>query len=151
MNYGAGRLERTFSRWSWAHGSAGGRSVVAYRVSWLAGGGRSVAVRQGPGQAARSRGGLGDAVDRPARGGGFLWLPVPRRFAAGDLLCERAADGCLLDAPFYARYRATITDQGEPGAARYEGVGEYLDLTRFRRPAVQFLLGYRTYRAEGGA
>ena len=35
-----------------------------------------------------------------------------------------------------------------PGIVDFAGIGEYLDLTRFRSRVVQFLLGYKTRRLQ---
>ncbi|MCS6914117.1 MAG: hypothetical protein RMK29_19320 [Myxococcales bacterium] len=146
-NHGAGRLEDCFRTWSWAHGTSpeGDVGVVLYAVRWRAGGGRGLVLQEdgtvlayasldGPGT--HGQGPLG-----PPPPGGH-WLRVPAGFCVGEWTCMRQP-GVLLDAPFYARYRANLLHKAGT-ATRYEGIGEYLDLDRFRRPAIQFLLRYRT-------
>jgi hypothetical protein len=144
-NFGAGRLERAFSRWSWAHGTdaRAGRAVVLYEVAWRGGGGRGLlldedgGVRVVPGPSPGTAAAAGPAVPGPR------WLRVPSAFRVGDWRCARQP-GALLDAPFYARYRARLERDG--GGAAYEGVGEYLDLERFSSRGIQFLLRFKTRR-----
>lgn len=158
-NYGAGRLEDAFSRWGWAHGFAvdasGARAaVMLYDASRRDGTRRRIAIRfresdrGSPITVTQSLEGAAADVDE---GGGFFWLRVPRRFSAGGYTCERRPDGRLLDAPFYARFAAKILAV-DPNPAPaipepvYEGVGEYLDLDRFRSRPIQHLLRYKTRR-----
>jgi hypothetical protein len=83
-----------------------------------------------------------DETAAPATGPrDFLWLGVPAHFSVGAAACERLPAGQLQDAPFYARYVARLRD----ATGRYLGVGEYLDLDRFRQPAVQRLLAFKTH------
>jgi hypothetical protein len=54
----------------------------------------------------------------------------------------------LLDvAPFYARYEAILEEEGRPSL---RGIGEHLDLDRFRHPGLQFLLRFKTRRSLRG-
>ncbi len=132
-NWGEGRLEAAFKRWSWArfHDDAGSR--VVYAVEPRGAAPRGFVIERGV-----------SAEARPARFGATAlidWgLHAPDHFEIGegaDVL--RAEVARVLDcSPFYERYVARL------GAA--EGVGEYLDLDRFQRPGVQFLLPFRTQR-----
>lgn len=162
-NYGAGRLEDAFARWGWAHGFAtsetpggdgggdgdsDGAAVMVYDALRRDGTRRRIAIRlPGPDRAAVVTESVEAATaPEPARAsGGFFWLRVPPSFTAGPYVCERRPGraGRLLDAPFYARFAARILDTGRPDA-RYEGVGEYLDLDRFASRWVQHLLRYKT-------
>jgi carotenoid 1,2-hydratase len=145
-NFGSGRLEDTFSRWSWAHGLAedadSRRALLLYRAQRRDGGVTGLAVAY-------------DDLDSPRRVSsdaattsrqptlferGFLWLPVPTRVAVGDARCDRQRPGRLEDGPFYARYLARLAD----AAGSYVGVGEYLDLDRFCLQPVQDLLTFKT-------
>ena len=45
--------------------------------------------------------------------------------------------------PFYARYLGALSENGAPLA---RGVGEHLDLDRFRARGIQFLLRFKTRR-----
>jgi carotenoid 1,2-hydratase len=168
-NYGAGRLEDAFARWGWAHGFAvsgapqsdgqndgdndgdnDGAAVMVYDALRRDGTHRRIAIHlPGPDRAAVVTESL-ETEPVPARppagaSGGFFWLRVPPSFAAGPYVCERRPGraGRLLDAPFYARFAARITDSRTP-EARFEGVGEYLDLDRFASRWVQHLLRYKT-------
>lgn len=141
-NFGSGRLEDCFARWSWAHGVAGNQSLVLYHAESLDGGVTALAVHYdqpaGPPRVVQV------SAEQAAsdRAGGFFWLRVPSRFTVGNAVSERLP-GALEDTPFYARYAARLTDDGRS----YLGVGEYLDLRRFRGRAVQRLLTYKTHRA----
>ena len=83
-----------------------------------------------------------EAADAPGLALAPAGLPS---LGAGPYVCERRPGraGRLLDAPFYARFAARILDTDRP-EARYEGVGEYLDLDRFASRWVQHLLRYKT-------
>ena len=43
--------------------------------------------------------------------------------------------------PFYGRYLATFREDGQPLGT---GMGEFLDLDRFRQPKIQFLLRFKS-------
>lgn len=161
-NYGAGRLEDAFSRWGWAHGFAtdasGARAaVMLYDASRRDGTRRRIAIRFGEcehGSPITVTQSLEGAAPEAEEGGGFFWLRVPQRFSAGGYTCERSPDGRLLDAPFYARFAARIRMGDVPASVPepvYEGVGEYLDLDRFRRRPIQHLLRYKTRRVTGSS
>lgn len=176
-NYGSGRLEDTFAHWVWAHGfpeaeagsaaaAAPGRhgagadpdaALIVYRTTHLGGHRTELCVRyrdrQRPPEVLRvehppSR----DLAPEPADGRELRWLRAPRSFTAGPYTCERLAGGTLEDTPFYARFAARLqpsrAPSPEPG---FVGVGEYLDLTRFRRPFLQYLLRYKTRCIRAGA
>lgn len=163
-NYGSGRLEDTFSRWGWAHGFPAapapgaadapaaapdaGEALIVYNAVLLGGTSRQLCVRYGDSgrppevlsaERAPTPGALA-AVDRD-----LFWLPVPRAFSAGPYTCRRLPGGTLEDTPFYARFAVNIerTEEG-PAAPAFAGVGEYLDLDRFRRRSLQYLLRYKT-------
>lgn len=150
-NFGAGRLEDAFARWSWAHGVTSEEAVALYRVIDRDpdGAGRAILVHiYGQGQAqgggARvERFDLSPAEEQPAAESRLLMLSGPRRFQVGPWSCDAVAGGGLLSAPFYARYHATLREGDRPALP---GMAEYLDLGRFRSPAIQFLLRYKTRR-----
>lgn len=178
-NYGSGRLEDTFSHWGWAHGfsapaaaaslePAADAAVIVYSATRLTGPSRRVAVRYPAGANSpeilctdHAQGTLEEdpahAVDPPpqsAAGGGRepLWLRVPRSFSAGPYTCRRLAGGMLADTPFYARFAVHIAKARPASSAPgFYGVGEYLDLERFRRPSLQYLLRYKTRCIRSGA
>lgn len=148
-NFGSGRLEDTFARWSWAHGiaeppDASRRALLLYRAEKRDGGVTALRVAYHDVTAPRSvQSDTDSSSSAPSlRQRGFLWLPVPTQVSVGDALCERQPGGRLEDAPFYARYLARLRDP----AGSYFGVGEYLDLDRFRRRAVQELLTFKTHQ-----
>lgn len=143
-NFGSGRLEDCFQRWSWAHGVSDGeaerQALVLYHAERLDGGVTALAVHydrpEGPPRVVRV------SAEQAAsdRAGGFLWLRVPRRFTVGTAFSQRLDGGALEDTPFYARYATRLHDAGRS----YLGVGEYLDLERFSGQTVQRLLTYKT-------
>jgi carotenoid 1,2-hydratase len=144
-NFGSGRLEDTFRRWSWAHGSseaADAPSLLLYRAERRDGGVTGLRVTYRDNTSPRSAQQFTQTSSRAPnlRQRGFLWLPVPTQVSVGDARCERQPGGRLEDAPFYARYLARLSDS----AGTYFGVGEYLDLDRFARRAVQELLTFKT-------
>lgn len=141
-NFGSGRLEDCFARWSWAHGVDGDQALVLYHAERLDGGVTALAVHyEKPGGPPRV---VEVSAEQAAsdRAGGFFWLRVPSRFTVGTAVSERLP-GALEDTPFYARYAARLKSDGRS----YLGVGEYLDLHRFRGRLVQRLLTYKTHRA----
>ena len=159
-NFGGGRLERTFARWAWAHATAPTAAAVPdelilYRTTLLDGSGRSLALRLSPtGSQCQNQPTSPESpsLDEPPRAatahpGRFLWLSAPAAFSAHGYRCARRPHSRLVDAPFYARFEVTISPPGsDPAQGGYPGIGEYLDLTRFRSRVVQFLLGYKTRR-----
>lgn len=147
-NFGSGRLENTFTRWSWAHGIAESpdtrRALLLYRAERRDCGVTGLRVAYHDVRQPRDvRSDTRSSSSAPSlRQRGFLWLPVPTRVTVDDVRCERELDGRLEDAPFYARYLARLRDT----SGSYLGVGEYLDLERFRRRAVQELLTFKTHQ-----
>ena len=175
-NYGSGRLEDMFARWGWAHGFApsgetaerlepdSDAAVIVYSATRHSGHSRRVCVRypasNKPAEilctdhAPQDQDPVQEADLPLATGSGRepLWLRVPRAFSAGPYTCRRLAGGTLADTPFYARFAVHIAKARpaitEPG---FYGVGEYLDLERFRRPSLQYLLRYKTRCIRSGA
>lgn len=144
INRGDSRLEHSFAHWSWARFHTDDRVVIMYATQDHEGAARGVLVdaRDGASPAQRAPRELaGRPEARTVKAG---WgLTMPPGFTVGPLRCEAAR---RLDvAPFYARYLATLVEDGQPGP---RGLGEYLDLDRFRPPGVQFLLRFKT-RREG--
>ena len=164
-NCGSGRLEDTFVRWSWAHGVTDGAdpaALVLYQAQRWDDQVLALAVQYPPQPSKAEHGGAQIWRDERSGWGGhggdrtdYLWLRVPARFVLGAYQAERIRKGRLEDAPFYARYAATLSAPGAAGSssvsssvatdrASYHGVGEYLDLGRFRSRAVQKPLTYKT-------
>jgi carotenoid 1,2-hydratase len=153
-NYGSGRLEDTFAHWGWAHGfptpSPAGAppdegALIVYSATDLGGQSRQLSVRyrdsQHPPEVLSA-----DLPDEPVPTERDLrWLRVPQKFSAGPYTCQRAPGGTLEDTPFYARFAARLFPTA-PGGPEFLGVGEYLDLGRFRRRSLQHLLRYKTRR-----
>jgi carotenoid 1,2-hydratase len=147
-NFGAGRLEDAFACWSWAHGVTRDEAVTLYRVLDRGGEGNTgrailVHLKGAGGSAQVERFGLSPTEEPPAAGSRLLMLSGPRRFQVGPWSCDAVAGGGLLSAPFYARYHAVLRDGERPALP---GMAEFLDLRRFRSPAIQFLLRYKTRR-----
>jgi carotenoid 1,2-hydratase len=144
MNRGDGRLEAAFSRWSWARFHAPGkegRTIVLYAARTVSGQRRSLIVDARDGAPPSERvarvveARLGD--ERKAGWG----LTLPEWFELGPL---RATPESLVESsPFYARYLGALSENGAPIA---RGVGEHLDLDRFRARGIQFLLRFKTRR-----
>lgn len=152
-NFGSGRLEDTFRRWTWAHGfqhdpQAG--SLILYQAEHLDGSVSSLGVRSVPAASRRHsgewivEGGAWRAT--PGSRTDFVWLSVPKAFSvgAGSAVRTTGSGHALLDAPFYARYLTQLSDAD----STYQGVGEYLDLQRFSSRAVQHLLRYKIQRSS---
>ncbi len=151
-NYGSGRLEHCFARWGWSHGFSDDASCGAavydttttdgkrHRIGLLQRGKDSLPLIEESSEPP-------PATEPGPDGRDFLWLKVPRAMSAGTLRCTRTNAGRLLDAPFYARFGVELRDDKRIKDVMLRGVGEYLDLDRFRLPPLQFLLRYKTYMA----
>lgn len=146
INAGEGRLERAFSSWSWARFHDADRTTIVYATHERSGAARAcvVAARDDEPAAVRPATLLpeGERVRLP-------WgLRMPRWFAVDDngrtLRCQPTR--MLESAPFYARYAARLGDGATQGSTPVTGVGEYLDLDRFRDRGVQFLLRFKMRR-----
>jgi hypothetical protein len=124
-NWGMGRLEEAFRRWSWARFPDG---RILYTVEPREGAPRGIIVNGA--RADVGDGALGEGV--PTGWG----LVAANGFHARD--SHVAVTRWLDRTPFYARYVAALD-----GAA---GVGEFLDLDRFQHAHVQFLLRWRSQR-----
>ncbi|HEX6839782.1 MAG TPA: hypothetical protein VF334_24570 [Polyangia bacterium] len=145
VNAGDGRLERAFASWSWARFHEGDRTTIVYATHERAGAARAwvVDARDDAPTAARPAALLPEGERRRAPWG----LMVPRWFAVDDsgrtLRCTPTR--ILEAAPFYARYQARLGDVSAITDGR-TGVGEFLDLDRFRDRGVQFLLRFKMRR-----
>jgi carotenoid 1,2-hydratase len=142
LNRGDGRLEAAFSRWSWArfHPAERERTVILYSVRDRRGAPWALHVDTAQADVPRPMDASHDGPLRRAPWG----LTLPRWFSVGDHL--RCTPHDLLEAaPFYARYTGELTD-GDGRVAR--GVGEYLDLDRFRGRGTQFLLRFKTRKVS---
>lgn len=127
-NWGHGRLEEAFKRWSWARVSDGDDARILYAVEPRHGEPRGFVVEHDRVRTCEAS--HGDGV--PTGWG----LVAPTSFSVGD---ARARMVRWLDrTPFYARYVAELDGK--------QGVGEFLDLDRFQRGSVQFLLRWRGQR-----
>ena len=154
-NHGDGRLEDAFARWGWARFHQGRRTTILYSFITRDGKRHALAaaaeadndpVRPLPATP------LGDGPERALPYGmrmpsSFALDPGPpsgSNLAIAPLRCEVTA--LLERAPFYARYRCRLRD-GRSGAALGgpDGLGEYLDLDRFRSRWNQFLLRFKTH------
>jgi carotenoid 1,2-hydratase len=135
-NRGATRLEKTLARWSWARFLDDDRVRVLYTTLDKAGQRVSVLVdaRDGDAPLLRAPRLVGD-VTQPEPKKARWGLPLPDGFAVEGGACHVEQ---LLDvAPFYARYVARLDGGGL-------GIGEHLDLDRFDRRGIQFLLRFKT-------
>jgi carotenoid 1,2-hydratase len=151
VNAGDGRLERAFASWSWArfHDAQGkeARTTIVYATHERSGAARAwlVDARDDERTVARAVALLPEGERRPAPWG----LQMPRWFAVDDdgrtLRCTPTR--LLETAPFYARYAARLDGNVRAvTAGTANGVGEFLDLDRFRDRGVQFLLRFKMRR-----
>ena len=146
-NYGDGRLEEAFSRWGWARFHGERETTVLYSFTDRAGVERALWLRGGDGEGVTSStiDGGPDPIEEAAAPDGELrrlrWgMRLPSSFGVGRPEHLRCEAGRLLEtAPFYARFAARLVADGRPPVL---GLGEYLDLDRFRAPGRQFLLRY---------
>ena len=130
LNQGDGRLEDAFSRWSWARFHHDGETRVFYSTrdrqdrhrALLAAGRADLVIPEESSSAAEG----------PLRRVGW-GLSIPSWFSVGDGHTRCVVGRLLERSPFYARYEAELVD-GQRTIAR--GVGEHLDLDRFRSPAL---------------
>jgi carotenoid 1,2-hydratase len=144
-NWGDGRLEDAFARWSWARFHGPRRTTIVYALVDRDGRRRAFSA-----EAAAGDEGGAPVEETPAPEGGTrraAWgLTLPLGFGAGAPERLRVAPDELLEqAPFYARYRARLVERGLPVEAL--GMGEHLDLDRFRSPFIRFLLRYKMRHA----
>ena len=145
LNRGDGRLEAAFSRWSWARFHVGDRTLVLYALKELGGESQALLVDSRcddvlPDDASL----LVAATEGPPRKAGWgLVLPSWFEVDRGGAPLRAEPTQLLESAPFYARYVATLSDGKNTLAT---GLGEYLDLDRFRSPGIQFLLRFKTRR-----
>jgi carotenoid 1,2-hydratase len=140
-NRGEGRLEDTFARWSWARFHGRDQTTILYSIRQHDGLERAFFAASGmvPREVTASPSGELQKIG---------WgLSLPRSFSVGTgegggtMRCHVTAP--LERAPFYARYLAQLETDG---AAPVAGLGEYLDLDRFRSQGRQFLLRFKTRR-----
>jgi carotenoid 1,2-hydratase len=147
INAGNARLERAFASWSWARCHDRNRTVIGYAVR-ARGGATGGFIAEASDRAVGCReAGLSDGAAR--RAGWGLSIPSQFTLTAGDgarLVCTPTRIWDV--APFYARYAATF-DEGRDGVGgAIDGMGEHLDLGRFDRRGIQFLLRFKTRRAR---
>ncbi len=133
-NHGERRLEDDFARWTWARFHDGGATTIVYHTVARDGARRALVTRVGADG--------GETVDAPPAPEGpprkLGWgLALPSRIGAGALAVEPLAP--LEHAPFYARFRARLHE----GGRAVDGLGEHVDLDRFRSRAIQFLMRYK--------
>jgi carotenoid 1,2-hydratase len=141
INRGEGRLESAFSRWSWARFHEGDRTLVLYDIREIDGETQAMVVDSKKGDALPDGAALTcEPKEGPLRKAGW-GLTMPSWIELGDLRCEPTR--LIEAAPFYARYEATLLRKGTRVAT---GIGEFLDLDRFRRRGLQFLLRFKTRR-----
>jgi carotenoid 1,2-hydratase len=144
VNEGDGRLEAAFSRWSWARFHRGDRTTVLYALRERHGAARAFVVDARDGDDARATREVRPGPDGASRPNGW-GLRLPTRFDVVDGALGAEPLRPLETAPFYARYLARLSEGGRPVAT---GLGEYLDLDRFRGRGVQFLLRFKTRRVS---
>lgn len=128
-NRGDRPLEADFARWSWSRVRQGGRAQVLYDCVFADGSARRAGWRMGAAEEALS-------ADEETDLGRCGWgLPRPTRHPEGAPV---SLVRTLEDTPFYNR---SWVRQGDA-----HGVHEFLDLERFSRGWVRFLLPFKTWR-----
>jgi carotenoid 1,2-hydratase len=134
-NAGDGPLEETFRAWDWSRATTPDGSVILYDAETLDGAralhGRRVTA---DGRVAR--------VEAPRRASLARTVWGVERATRTDLGATAAVRETLEDAPFYAR---SVVDTKLLGH-NVRAMHETLDLQRFQRSWVQFLLPFRTRR-----
>lgn len=138
-NHGDGRLEDAFSRWGWARFHGAGRTRVIYACEAIGGGQRVLVADCPDGESGVTPVEVPAAHNGPDRKAGW-GLRMPSRFGTERLGCTPTF--LLERSPFYCRYGATL--DGSDASGPVVGLGEWLDLDRFRSPWHQFLLRYKT-------
>jgi carotenoid 1,2-hydratase len=137
-NWGDGRLEDAFSRWGWARFHGETSTSVVYSFVDRAGRRRALtahATDADPGAPVEAPP-LAELAPRRIAWG----MEIPSQFGVANMSVEPTS--LLEQAPFYARYRARLA--GGPDVS--EGMGEWLDLDKFRSRWNQFLLRFKTRR-----
>lgn len=131
-NFGRVPLEATFSRWNWSRADVGDDVAIVYDVLERDGTAEPFGVRVTPTGVEP----LYAATQIPLPNGG--WGVGRATRAHGDASVVRT----LEDTPFYTRSMLQSTFEGQ----RVLGMHESLDLERFTKPWVQFLLPFRIRR-----
>lgn len=142
LNAGEGRLEAAFTNWSWARFHPGGRTTILYATRGRDGVPGALLVDAADHEPAQAR--RVELVAEGERRRAPWGLSLPRSFAVddGQRLRRVRVERLIETAPFYVRYLASL--EGDEGVI--PGVGEFLDLERFRSPAIQFLLRFKMRR-----
>lgn len=143
VNRGEEPLHAGFRHWSWARVHLGGETRLVYDA--VEKDGRRVA------HLLRGQGGKLETLqlDPPPPGQWTPWaLRVPRSLAAGSF--EGASlvghrERLWESSPFYARWPAVFEAGGKTLG---RGVCEHVDLSRFARPGVRWMLRHRIYRVQ---
>ena len=136
-NWGSEPMEQRLAGWNWArtHSEAGTRVVYDVRAR----DGRRFVHTLGTGLPLRTD----SAIGQPATGITTGWgVALPAALSCGTQ--AMGTPGAVIEsAPFYARY-----DLRDPAGAVC-GLGESLDLLRFDRAMVRWMLRWKTYRHAG--
>lgn len=138
-NHGDGRLEDAFSRWGWARFHGPSSTTVIYACEGIGGAPRVLLAEcpdGGSGVAPVEAPAIANGPERKAGWG----LRMPSRYGTASLGCSPSF--LLERSPFYCRYGATLDGSAARGPT--VGLGEWLDLDRFRSRWHQFLLRYKT-------
>lgn len=133
-NDGTAPLEEDFATWDWCRAPMPEATAVLYNARRADGSAQSLALR------VRADGRIEEfEPPPPAEMGPTLWrLPRPTRAEGGTARAVRT----LVDAPFYSRSEIRTRLLGQDATA----VHEYLDLRRFRSPALYAMLPFRVPR-----
>jgi carotenoid 1,2-hydratase len=145
INAGDSRLEAAFSRWSWARfHDEKARTFVLYFARETNGGARALVVDAADDDPDEKRRPVEVAPgpEGSLRHAGWgLKLPSWFSLQSGGRVLRCESREMLQVAPFYCRYSAELSD-GQGRVAT--GMGEFLDLEKFSRRGIQFLLRFKT-------
>ena len=139
-NHGDGRLEDAFARWGWARFHGEGATTVLYACEGRGGERRVLGARSADGDSGVCPVELTPLAEGAPRRAGW-GLRIPSRFGGAELSC--APTFLLERSPFYSRYGARL-EGSQAGGGATVGLGEWLDLDRFRSRWHQFLLRFKT-------
>jgi carotenoid 1,2-hydratase len=137
-NAGAGRIEASVARWSWARFAGPHGLTVVYGLEERSGAVRAIRFDEAASGAPRVS--ESDAAPTGAARRLRWGMQLPEQFGArGGWRCQAGAT--LEEAPFYSRYRAQLVD---PSGARIDGHGEHIDFDRFSRGLNLYLVRWMT-------
>lgn len=141
VNLGHEPLHAGFREWSWGRAHLAGETRIYYDAMTASGRRNQMILSGRRGELRR----LAPTFDQPAPG----WTPWLLRPPAAPTAVESPESALsvrretrLESSPFYERSVSVFSS----GRDETRGICEYVNLTRFARPAIRFMLRYRIYR-----